>query len=182
MNPTILRIKGFRFYFFSREEPRAHVHVQHVEGEAKFWIEPAVELHANYGLKAKRLAEAEKLVRSTRMKSATRGRSTSQVEVTNVSPHGFWLFVGEQELFVPFRDFPWFREASIRQISHVERPSAHHLYWPDLDIDLAVDSLTHPDRYPLVSQAQPSPGKRWQPTKTRRGSGTGRKARARLRG
>jgi hypothetical protein len=62
VSPTVLRVKGFRFYFFSREEPRAHVHVQHAEGEAKFWIEPAVELHANYVLKAKRLAEAQKLV------------------------------------------------------------------------------------------------------------------------
>ena len=62
VSPTVLRVKGFRFYFFSREEPRAHVHVQHAEGEAKFWIEPAVELHANYGLKAKRLAEARTLV------------------------------------------------------------------------------------------------------------------------
>ena len=62
MSPTVLRVKGFRFYFFSREEIRAHVHVQHSEGEAKFWIEPAVELHANYGLKAKRLAEAQTLV------------------------------------------------------------------------------------------------------------------------
>ena len=62
VSPTVLRVKGFRFYFFSREEPRPHVHVQHADGEAKFWIEPAVELHANYGLKAKRLAEAQKLV------------------------------------------------------------------------------------------------------------------------
>jgi hypothetical protein len=37
------------------------VHVQHAEGEAKFWIDPTVELHANYGLKANRLAEAQKL-------------------------------------------------------------------------------------------------------------------------
>ena len=62
MSPTVRASRGFGFYFFSREEPRAHVHVQHAEGEAKFWIEPAVELHANYGLKAKRLAEAQKLV------------------------------------------------------------------------------------------------------------------------
>jgi hypothetical protein len=73
-----------------------------------------------------------------------------------VSPHGFWLFVDEQELFVSFTDFPWFKDASIRQISQVERPSPHHLYWPDIDIDLAVDSLTHPERYPLISRAQPS--------------------------
>jgi Protein of unknown function (DUF2442) len=99
------------------------------------------------------------------MRSETLGRRISQVEVTNVSPHGFWLFVGEQELFVSFKNFPWFEDASIRQISHVELPSAHHLYWPDLDIDLAVDSLTHPERYPLVSQVQPH--KRLQPTKAR---------------
>lgn len=62
VSPTVLRVRGFRFYFFSREERRAHVHVQHADGEAKFWIEPTVELHANYGLKPKQLAEAEQLV------------------------------------------------------------------------------------------------------------------------
>lgn len=113
------------------------------------------------------------------MKSAARGRSTSLVEVTNVSAHGFWLFVGEHELFVSFEGFPWFRDASIRQITHVELPSPHHLYWPDLDIDLAVDSLTHPERYPLISQA---PSKRLPPTKARGVSGRKRGSRARLRG
>ena len=62
MSPTVLRARGYRFYFFSREEPRAHVHVSHTNGEAKFWIEPTVELHANYGFKAKRLAEAQQLI------------------------------------------------------------------------------------------------------------------------
>lgn len=62
MSPTVLRVKGFRFYCFSREERRPHVHVQHGEGEAKSWIESAVELCANYGLKAMQLAEAQKLV------------------------------------------------------------------------------------------------------------------------
>jgi hypothetical protein len=90
------------------------------------------------------------------MKSAAPGRSTSQIEVTNISPHGFWLFIGETELFLPFNDFPWFKEASIAEITRVELPSPHHLYWPDLDIDLAVDSIRHPDRYPLVSKAQPN--------------------------
>lgn len=51
VSPTIFREKGFRFYFFSREEERPHVHVQHAEGEAKFWIEPEVALAMNYGLK-----------------------------------------------------------------------------------------------------------------------------------
>lgn len=114
------------------------------------------------------------------MKSAALGRSTSQVEVTNVSPHGFWLFVGEEELFVSFKEFPWFKDASIQEISRVELPSAHHLYWPALDIDLAVDSLTHPERYPLISQAQPN--KRLQPTTAPRRPATEGVRRTRPRG
>jgi len=89
------------------------------------------------------------------MKSAARGNPTSAVEVTNVSPHGFWIFVGNRELFVAFREFPWFRDASIAQLTHVELPSAHHLYWPDLDIDLSVESLDDPGRFPLVSHSPP---------------------------
>ena len=88
------------------------------------------------------------------MKSAALGPSTSLAEVTKVSPHGFWLFIGERELFVPFTQFPWFREASVREITNVLLPSPHHLYWPDLDIDLAVDSIEHPETYPLVSQVK----------------------------
>jgi len=100
------------------------------------------------------------------MKSAALGQSTSLAEVTKVSPHGFWLFVEERELFVPFNQFPWFQEASVREITNVQLPSPHHLYWPDLDIDLAVESIEHPEKYPLVSQAQPN--KRSQPTAARR--------------
>lgn len=90
------------------------------------------------------------------MTSGAPGPSTFPVEVTNVSPHGFWLFIGEQEVFLSFTDFPWFKDASIQALSRVELPSSHHLYWPDLDIDLAVESLAHPDRYPLISQVQPN--------------------------
>jgi Protein of unknown function (DUF2442) len=101
------------------------------------------------------------------MKSAAPGRNTfPPAEVTNVSPHGFWLFVGERELFVSFKEFPWFREASVREITNVQLPSAHHLYWPDLDIDLAVEAIEHPEKYPLVSQAHSN--KRLQPTTKRR--------------
>src|ERR1700736_5044545 len=85
------------------------------------------------------------------MKSATPGQSTSPAEVTNVSPHGFWLFVGERELFVSFKEFPWFLKASVREITNVLLPSPHHLYWPDLDVDLAVESIEHPERYRLLS-------------------------------
>ena len=110
------------------------------------------------------------------MKSATLGPSTSPVEVSNVSPHGFWLFVGDREMFVPFKNFPWFQDASVRQIANVQLPSPHHLYWPDLDIDLAVESIEHPEKYPLVSQAQPN--RRLQPTAARKSkSSRGRRRR-----
>jgi hypothetical protein len=114
------------------------------------------------------------------MKSAAPGRSTFQVEVTNVSPHGFWLLIRDEELFVAFKEFPWFKEASIAEITRVELPSAHHLYWPDLDIDLAVESITHPDRYPLVSRGQPN--RRLQPTKAPPRKAAASKPGRRLRG
>lgn len=104
------------------------------------------------------------------MTSAAPGRNIFPAEVTNVSAHGFWLFVGERELFVPFLHFPWFRDASIHAITNVQLPSPHHLYWPDLDIDLAVESIEHPEKYPLVSQTQPDkavPPPSGAPRKTR---------------
>lgn len=90
------------------------------------------------------------------MKSVRRGKSTSLAEVTNVSATGFWLLLGGRELFVAFKDFPWFRDAAIGHLLSVEWPSPHHLYWPDLDIDLAVESIEHPKKYPLVSAVRPN--------------------------
>ena len=88
------------------------------------------------------------------MTSVAPGTSTSEVEVTNVSKHGFWLLIRNQEVFVPFAEFPWFKDAPIGHLLNVHLPSPHHLYWPDLDVDLAVDSLFHPERFPLVSRAR----------------------------
>jgi Protein of unknown function (DUF2442) len=50
---------------------------------------------------------------------------------------------------VPFDEFPWFRDATVDAILGVERPHAQHLHWPALDVDLSVDSIEHPERYPL---------------------------------
>jgi hypothetical protein len=60
MSPTVFKWKGYRFFFFSREESRPHVHVYCPDGEAKFWLEPAVELAANHGLSAAQLAELKR--------------------------------------------------------------------------------------------------------------------------
>ena len=88
------------------------------------------------------------------MKSAQRGRRISSAEVTNVSPTGVWVLVDQREIFLAFTDFPWFADATIRQISQLDRPSPHHLYWPALDVDLALESLEDPAKYPLVSKAR----------------------------
>jgi len=89
------------------------------------------------------------------MTSAEPGTSTSEPEVTNVSVHGFWMFIRDQEVFLPFDQFPWFRNAPIGALTRVQLLSPHHLYWPDLDVALAVDSLFHPEDFPLVSSVRP---------------------------
>jgi hypothetical protein len=85
------------------------------------------------------------------MRSSALGSDTSGAEVTHISQHGFWLLLGDRELFLPFASFPWFRDAPVSAILNVEWLQPHHLYWPDLDVDLAVESIEYPERYPLVS-------------------------------
>lgn len=80
------------------------------------------------------------------------GKNISGVEVTNISAHGIWLLSGDKELFLSYDQFPWFKDAPVGKIINVEEPSPGHFYWPDLDIDLGIDSIEHPERFPLVSK------------------------------
>ncbi|MCB1034848.1 MAG: DUF2442 domain-containing protein [Acidobacteria bacterium] len=80
------------------------------------------------------------------------GTATSEVEVTNISRHGFWLLLEDEELFLPFEEFPWFKGAPVEAILEVERQAPEHLYWPILDVDLSVRSIRHPDLYPLKAR------------------------------
>ena len=73
-------------------------------------------------------------------------------EVTNILKHGFWLLLGENESFLPFENFPWFKNAPVPALLNVELLNAHHLYWPDLDVDLAIESIERPERFPLVAK------------------------------
>jgi len=73
----------------------------------------------------------------------------SGVEVTNVFRAGIWLLAGRRELFLPYREFPWFREATIAAVLNVEEPAPGHFYWPDLDVDLDIQAIEHPERFPL---------------------------------
>jgi hypothetical protein len=81
------------------------------------------------------------------------GTDTSAAEVTNISRHGFWLLLDDRELFVGFEHFPWFKDAPVKAILEVERPRPHHLRWPGLDVDLTLDSIEHPERYPLAAKS-----------------------------
>ena len=84
------------------------------------------------------------------------GTITLGAEVTNVSKHCFWLLLEDEELAVPFSEFPWFKKATIEQLADVQRPTEDHLYWPQLDVDLSVESIRNPDNFPLVSASAAS--------------------------
>lgn len=81
------------------------------------------------------------------------GTSTSEVEVSLASNKGFWLLLCDEELFVPYSEFPWFKKATIEEITNIEWPTPDHLYWPLIDVDLSVESIRKPNNFPLRSKA-----------------------------
>ncbi|MDD5458261.1 MAG: DUF2442 domain-containing protein [Phycisphaerae bacterium] len=86
------------------------------------------------------------------MKSLKRGKNISKPEITNISQHGFWMLIAGKEYFLPFDDFPWFRNATISQISDFEMPNQFHIYWGNLDVDLSLDIIEHPEKFKLISK------------------------------
>jgi hypothetical protein len=90
------------------------------------------------------------------MSSQTLGNNILTVEVTHISSHGIWLLTRDRELFIPYKEFPWFKDAPIGKILNVEEPTPGHFYWPELDVDLGIDSIKHPERFPLKSKTPKS--------------------------
>ena len=86
------------------------------------------------------------------MRSLKRGKSTSAAEVLNISPNGFWLLSSGTEYFLPFKKFPWFKNASVEEIFEVTSPHPGHLHWASLDVDLEEESLNNLEQYPLVAK------------------------------
>ena len=84
---------------------------------------------------------------------STHGRSTLEIEVTNISSHGLWVLLDSQEFFLSYKDFPWFKDRTINEISNVENLGEGHLYWKNLDIDLSLDIIKHPERFPLQAKS-----------------------------
>lgn len=84
------------------------------------------------------------------MKSVKNGKDTS-VSVENITVFGIWLFVKNKEYFLNFDDYPYFKDQPLKSIYNVELWHDFHLYWPDLDVDLEIDNLENPEKYPLKS-------------------------------
>jgi hypothetical protein len=72
--------------------------------------------------------------------------------ITHISRHGFWLLAREGEHCLAFSDFPWFRNAPVGHVLNVEEPTPGHYYWPDLDVDLSLQIIRHPERFPLKAR------------------------------
>ena len=81
--------------------------------------------------------------------SSLRGISTSHSEVSAICAIGFWLIVDDKEFFVPFADYPVFKQAAVDQVFGFIQLSPTQFHWPQLDVDIELDALAHPERYPL---------------------------------
>jgi hypothetical protein len=82
------------------------------------------------------------------MKSIPHGKNISGVRVTNINKHGIWLITRDHELFISFKEFPWFQDTTLRKLMRVEQLTPTCLHWSDPGIDLAVESVRC---FPLVS-------------------------------
>jgi len=82
------------------------------------------------------------------MKSSKHDENIS-VSVENITPFGIWVFVKGREYFLSYKDYPYFRDQTLKSIQAVQLLHGYHLYWPELDVDLEIDNLENPEKYPL---------------------------------
>ncbi len=85
------------------------------------------------------------------MRSLKNGKNIS-ASVENISPFGIWMFINGTEYFLSYIDYPYFKDQSIKSIQNVKLLHGFHLYWPELDVDLEIDNLKNPEKYPLKSK------------------------------
>jgi hypothetical protein len=101
------------------------------------------------------------------MKSSRHGE-TILVSVENITPFGIWLFVKGREYFLNYKDYPYFRDQTLKSIQSVRLLHGYHLHWPELDVDLEIDNLENPEKYPL----------KWKPAKSDPASQLGQSSRS----
>ena len=127
MSPVFRRESEYTFKIYSNEEERLHIHVTHERCEAKYWLEPEVEL-----------ADLKNSSVST------------LVSVLMINAQGIMISVQGHDYFLSYNRIPWMQDAPIRSVLNVRMSGPEAIEWPDLDVDLEIDSLRHPERYPLL--------------------------------
>lgn len=96
------------------------------------------------------LGNSKRLLRRKKMKSLKHGKSTLKVEVQDVTKQGVWIYIKGKEYFLPHKTYPWFENAKISDVHNLKLLHETHLYWPNLDVDLELESLRTPEKYPLL--------------------------------
>ena len=86
-------------------------------------------------------------------KNNTNGTSVS---VLMINAQGIMISVAGQDFFLSYNRIPWMREASIQDVLDVQMCGSEAIEWPNLDVDLEIDSLRHPERYPLLIKRNPT--------------------------
>ena len=76
------------------------------------------------------------------------------VSVENITQFGIWLYIKGKEYFLSYEDYPYFKDKKIKDIQNVKLLHGFHLYWQSLDVDLEIDNLENPGKYPLKSKKQ----------------------------
>lgn len=149
MSPKFKELNGFVFKIYSNEEKRMHIHIVKAENEAKFWLEPEIELAENFGFNSKELSFIEKYLENMETILKSNSQDT-QVRVLMINDKGIMLSVKGNDYFISYNRIPWMKNACISDALDVQMSGRNAIEWPKLDIDLEIDSLKHPERYPLI--------------------------------
>lgn len=78
-----------------------------------------------------------------------------KVNVLMINAQGMMMSVLGEDYFVSYNRVPWLRDARISSALNVRMSGSHAIEWPELDVDLEIESLKHPERYPLVMKRSP---------------------------
>lgn len=76
--------------------------------------------------------------------------SSTSASVLMINAQGIMISVCGNDYFLSYNRIPWMQDAPIRSVLNVQMSGPESIVWPDLDVDLELDSLRHPERYPLV--------------------------------
>ena len=121
---------------------------------SKSWLEPQIELAANYGFGSKDLEKRTELVE--KCGDDFKQQFTAHIgSVLMIDTQGMMLSVPGQDSFMSYNRVPRLRDARVSSALNVRMAGPNAIEWPELDVDLEIESLKHPERYPLVMTRSP---------------------------